>query len=57
MRKLLALFISPLKEVGEMMYQFESDYVMSFEKFKTHFPDFKVSTYQEGVKEMVASFK
>ncbi len=57
MRKLLAFFMPPLKEVGEMLYQFESDYVMSFEKFKTHFPDFKVSTYQEGVKEMVASFK
>lgn len=57
MRKLLAFFMPPLKEVGEMMYQFESDYVMSFDKFKTHFPDFKVSTYQEGVKDMVASFK
>jgi nucleoside-diphosphate-sugar epimerase len=56
-RKLLAFFMPPLKEVGEMMYQFESDYVMSFDKFKTHFPDFKVSTYQEGVKDMVASFR
>lgn len=57
MRKVLGLFMKPLREVGEMLYQFESDYVMSFEKFKAHFPDFKVSSYQEGVKEMVASFK
>ena len=57
MRKLLSLFIPPLKEISEMMYQFEADYVMSFERFQNRFPDFKVTPYREGVKQMIDSFK
>jgi len=57
MLKILSLFISPLKEIGEMLYQFDQDYQMSYEKFKTHFPDFKVTPYGQGIKEMIKSFK
>lgn len=56
-RKLLAIFVKPLKEVGEMMYQFESDYVMSWQKFQNRFPDFKVTPYPLGVKKMVEWFQ
>ena len=57
LRKILALFIPPLKEVGEMLYQFEQEYVMSYEKFKKRFPDFEVTTYQKGIEDMVAWFR
>jgi nucleoside-diphosphate-sugar epimerase len=57
MRKVLSLFIRPLKEAGQMLYQYDTDYVMSFDKFKTHFPDFRVTSYQEGIDAMIASFK
>lgn len=57
MRKILALFVSPLKEVGEMLYQFNQEYIISFEKFATRFPDFEVTSYEEGMEKMIASFK
>ena len=57
MRKILSLFISPLGELDEMMYQFNSDYVMSFEKFKKKFPKFRTTGYEEGLKATIQSFK
>ncbi len=57
MRKILRLFIPPLKEIEEMLYQVQHPYDFSDTKFRTRFPDFEVSTYEEGIKEMVASFK
>ena len=57
MRILLSLFIKPLREMKEMMYQFEEEYQMSWEKFRTQFPDFKVSTYEQGIREMIDSFQ
>lgn len=57
MRKLIALFVPVLKEAGEMMYQYETKYVMSFEKFKRQFPDFKLTPYQQGVAETIAYFR
>lgn len=57
LRKLLSLFIPVLKETGEMMYQFESEYQMSFAKFQHHFPDFKYTSYEQGVKDTVAYFQ
>jgi nucleoside-diphosphate-sugar epimerase len=56
MRKILSLFIPPITEVEEMLYQFESPYEMSCKKFMTHFPDFKITPYQEGISKMVQSF-
>ena len=57
MRKLIALFVPVLKEAGEVMYQYETEYVMSFEKFKRQFPDFKLTPYQRGVEETIAYFR
>ena len=48
MKGMLSLFIPILKEAREMQYQFEKEYVMSFEKFRKRFPDFKVTSYEEG---------
>jgi nucleoside-diphosphate-sugar epimerase len=57
MRKILSIFIPVLKEAGEMAYQFNSDYVMSFNKFKKQFPEFKVTPYGKGIIEMIRHFK
>jgi nucleoside-diphosphate-sugar epimerase len=35
----LGLFISPLREVGEMMYQFEQPYIVNHDKFVQKFSD------------------
>ena len=53
LRSLLSVFVPVLREVGEMQYQFEAPYVMSFDKFKNQFPDFVVTTNEEGAKRMI----
>jgi len=56
-RKILGLFIPPLKEAEEMHYQYATPYEMSWEKFRARFPEFEVTSYANGVKEMVADFR
>jgi nucleoside-diphosphate-sugar epimerase len=36
---LLGLFVSPLREVGEMMYQFDKPYIVNHQKFVNQFGD------------------
>lgn len=57
LKKILPLFIPILKETKEMEYQFEQKYVMSDNKFRKRFPNFKVSSYHDGVDSMVEWFK
>jgi nucleoside-diphosphate-sugar epimerase len=57
MRKVLSWFVPPIKEVEEVMYQFENNYEMNFDKFKKHFPDFAITPYPVGIKAMIQSFK
>jgi nucleoside-diphosphate-sugar epimerase len=57
MLSLLGLFIPPIKEIKEMLYQFESPYMMSDAKFRAHFPDFHVTRLEAGIQEMVHFFK
>jgi len=54
--ELMSLFISPIKEAKEMIYQFDNEYIMSFEKFQDHFPEFKTTNYNDGIREMIKSF-
>ncbi len=56
LRKTLSFFIPSLGELNEMMYQFDYDYIMSYDKFKKKFPDFKVTRIEEGLREMLNSF-
>jgi nucleoside-diphosphate-sugar epimerase len=57
LKKILPIFIPIIKEAKEMEYQFEQKYVMSDNKFRKRFPNFKVSSYQDGVNRMVEWFK
>lgn len=47
--KILGLFIPIMKEMPEMMYQYDRDYFFDSSKFDKRF-SFKTTTYQEGVK-------
>lgn len=55
--RVLGIFIGVLRESIEMLYQNESDYLFSSEKFEAAFPGFKVTTYEEGIVEVVATYK
>lgn len=57
LRGILSLFIQPLREMKEMMYQYDTPYVMNSQKFLAHFPDFEVTSYEQGVREMIDSFQ
>ena len=54
---ILKLFINPLREVSETLYQFRTPFIMSDAKFMKKFPDFKVTDYEVGLKEMIDSFR
>lgn len=56
MRIILPHFIPSLKEPLEIQYQFEQEYVMNFDKFKQQFPNFKITPYEEGIKDTVNYF-
>ncbi|MDN3654359.1 NAD-dependent epimerase/dehydratase family protein [Ferruginibacter paludis] len=54
--KLLGLFMPLMREMPEMMYQYDRDYVFDSSKFNTRF-NFTPTTYQQGVKETIAQTK
>jgi nucleoside-diphosphate-sugar epimerase len=53
MQAFLSLFIPILREVRDVGYMFTEDYVMSADKFLSKFPDFEVTRFEEGMKEMI----
>jgi nucleoside-diphosphate-sugar epimerase len=50
--RILGLFVPIMKEMVEMMYQYDRDYVFDSSKFERRF-DFKPTPYLEGIKEIV----
>ena len=52
MISVLGIFIPLVKELKEMLYQYDRDYFFNSEKFTNRFP-FKPTTYDEGITEMV----
>ncbi len=54
--KILGLFIPIMKEMPEMMYQYDRDYYFDSSKFDKRF-NFKTTTYQEGVKQTIEQTK
>lgn len=57
MLRLLQWVVPIIKEAKEMLYQFDYPYLMSDQKFRNHFPNFKTTSYEEGLKEMLKSFQ
>jgi nucleoside-diphosphate-sugar epimerase len=54
MLRLAGIFVPVLKEMKEMMYQYDRDYFFDSSKFDKRF-NFKTTTYQEGVRMTVES--
>ena len=52
--RILGLFIHIMREMPEMMYQYDRDYIFNSDKFNSHF-DFKTTPYLEGIKAIVKS--
>ncbi|NOZ47352.1 MAG: NAD(P)H-binding protein [Chlorobi bacterium] len=50
--KIIGLFIPIMKEMGEMIYQYDRDYVFNSSKFENRF-DFKPTPYIDGIKAIV----
>jgi hypothetical protein len=53
--RLMGLFNPMMKELVEMMYQNDRDYFFDSKKFRKKFPEFEVTPYQQGVREVVAA--
>ncbi len=53
MIKTMGLFVPIMKEVSEMLYQYDRDYVFNSDKFNKYF-DFKTTSYRNGVEEIAA---
>jgi len=52
----LGLFIPVMKEMPEMMYQYDRDYFLDSSKFTTRF-GIKATSYEEGIKETCRVFR
>ncbi|HUQ97567.1 MAG TPA: NAD-dependent epimerase/dehydratase family protein [Chitinophagaceae bacterium] len=55
MLKVLGIFIPLLRELPEMLYQYDRDYFFNSQKFTQRFPHFQVTPYEEGVEQTVAA--
>lgn len=51
--QLASLFSHQIRETTELLPRYEVDNVFVSEKFKTHFPDFSVTTFEQGVKSIL----
>jgi hypothetical protein len=54
---LLALAMPLLREVREMRYQYDHDYVFSSAKFMRRYPDFEVTPYEKGIAATVEALR
>lgn len=52
MMSLIGLFVPIVREIKEMSYQYDRDYIFDSSKFETRF-SFLPTTYSEGIKKMV----
>ncbi len=51
--KLLGLFNPAVKEANELMPRYRQDNIFDTTKFATRFPEFEVTTYREGIAEIL----
>jgi nucleoside-diphosphate-sugar epimerase len=53
----IALFVPMLKEIKELLYQWEQDYIFDCTKFNKRFPSFATTPLNEGIAEILAEIK
>ena len=51
--RLLGIFIPFMREMPEMMYQYDRDYIFNSDKFDKRF-HLKATSYSDGIKQVVA---
>ena len=56
MLKLVGLFDKTLRELPEMGYQNDRDYIFDSSKFERHF-DFEPTSYEQGIRETIAYYR
>jgi len=57
MIRLISLFNTDMRETIELLYRYKTDYIFDSSKFKRRFPDYKTTTYQEGISEIIHEIK
>ena len=57
MIRLISLFNHGMKETIELLYRYKSDNVFDSTKFMGRFPEYKITTYQEGITEIIEEIK
>ncbi|WP_440857994.1 hypothetical protein [Staphylococcus shinii] len=51
--KIGSLFNQQVKELTELLPRYKYDNVFKSNEFKENFPDFKVTTYEEGIRNIL----
>lgn len=55
--KIVGLFNPFIKEIIELLYQWEQDYIFDSSKFMKRFPEFRVTPLEEGIEEILGEMK
>ncbi len=55
--KIASYFNENVKETRELLPRYAADNIFDSSKFKARFPDFAVTTYQEGIKQILADYE
>jgi nucleoside-diphosphate-sugar epimerase len=55
--KIASFFNTDVKETQELLPRYAINNIFDSSKFKNKFPDFKVTTYQEGIKDIIDSYQ
>lgn len=56
MIRMLGVFLPVLRESVEMLYQYDRDYLFNSTKFTQRFPDFKITSYSDGIAESLEAY-
>ena len=54
--KIVSLFVTMVRETKELFPRYKIDNIFDSSKFKKRFPDFEVTTYQEGIEDILADY-
>ena len=57
MIRFISLYNTGMREIIELLYRYKTDYIFDSSKFKRRFPDYKITTYQEGITEIIGEIK
>jgi len=57
MIRLISLIHPEMKETIELLYRYKTDYIFDSSKFRRRFPDYRITTYQEGILEIIEEIK